>query len=470
MSNIVNVDSGKLKTPEIAANKTSSLSGLSQAKSWCGFAVKVGASIAALGALSHVVYQGFYSPSRASSDPSQSPFNSIYSKHVTSCDDTSFKTLQTFFNVYETQGSLLNMLGFKAAEPFGDLQAFILDQNFEGLQCAYSSYSDGQINEQMKNRLLGRVMQQMANHKEGFEKYVKWLVELGANPNLVKKGTTPLMLAYRMPNADLYEFLISKGASPDFRIFSKSDGGSVKMQPILKIIADELGGVVSSPNETGLSTTRTTRRRMNTMHCDLYKRIVDSSLRAHTAQIHSFPGLEKDELQKEMYRTIARYTCPDTFAVDEVYIKESEPTQKGFFEDPLAWGSDKIKSAAMHIEAMKRAREKFNAQFLKDIPEEDIGAFYKLLKLNKDDLDKMDVDQEIKEIKKACKKLRVEYHPDKKDLHGRTEAESNDFFEKVNLACEELLNSAACNEKNDKEACERLEQAKKVREANAGNQ
>ena len=419
MSSILNVDSSKLKAPEIGANKTPGLSGLSRAKSWRGFAVKVGASVAALGALSHVVYQGFYSPSRSSNDPAQSPFNSIYSKHVTSCNDTSFTALQTFFKVYETQGSLLNMLGFRTAVPFGDLQAFILNQNFDGLECAYSSYSKNQVNEQMKNRLLGLVMRQMANHKPGFEKYVKWLVDLGANPNLIDQGTTPLMLAYRMSNAELFEFLIRRGANPDNRLYSKSAGSSGQMQPILKIIADELGGFNNSSNEVGLSATR---RRVNAEHCALYKRIVDSAIGAHTEQVHSFLGSKKDELQKEIYRTIAQSTCPEDFAVEEVYREEQEP-QKGFFD----WARDKLKSAAMHMEAWRRAQE----EFLKDIPDKDRDNAYELLGLNEDELANMEPSEARKAVRSACKKMYLQVHPDK----GGDE----ELFIRVREACAKLL-------------------------------
>ncbi|MCH9632258.1 MAG: hypothetical protein S4CHLAM6_05890 [Chlamydiae bacterium] len=393
---------------------------------WAGFAVKALASVAVVSTITHILYQNFYSPSRSTNDPSQSLFNSIYSKHVTSCDDTSFKVLQNFFRIFETQSSVSNLFGLAMNEPFGDLKAFILDQNFEGLECAYSSYSDDQVNLQMKNKLLSYVMKRMENHYEGFEKYVEWLVKIGADPNLVVGKTTPLMLAYRMLDANLFDFLISKGANPDLRILSESLGGSYQMQPTLKIITDELGGGPLTSLPEGVLKAKTTKRRVNNQHCNLYKRIIDSAIEAHVMQLHSFPNLEKDELTKEIYRTISKNTCPRVFKVAKKHVDDQDPVKSNFFEDVISWTSDKLKEARRHYEAFRRAQE----EFFKAIPKEDRDDAYKILGLDKEELSSMSPSDFKKAMSKACReKLRIN-HPDK---GGKKE-----LYYKVSEACDDL--------------------------------
>lgn len=383
-----------------------------KSSSWLSFTVKTGLALAGLGVVTHLAYQNFYSPSLPSHHPEDSFFYSFYKSQVTSCESTSFKALQTFFNVFESPSYYV---GLNGNHPPGDLQAFVLDQNLEGFKCAYSSYLPNQVTQEVKDNLFGKTLEQMQQHKKDLGVSIRWLVENGANPNFTKKiekthlknsaeeSYTPLIAAYRAEDVDLFDFLLQKGASVDRRVYSYSEKTKKfdKRQPIIKAIAEDVAS----------------KQKVDDSTCQIYKRILDASIDAHEGSIHSFEGQEKGALQELLYRPISQGVCWKHFPVSRRDRPKAPKTKTTFDKINILW----------------KAFRNLLREIFPDIPEEEQEDAFKILSLDKDELEKLSDSEAKKRIKKACTELKMSSHPDR-------EGGEAELFMKVIASCNKLLN------------------------------
>lgn len=396
--------------------------------SWSGFAVKAAITMTAVNVLSHLGYRYFLSPSIATHQAETSPTHSFYNHFVTDCNSTTFKALQAFFKHFEDSAYLPRDLGFNLNEPPGDLLGFILDQNMEGLQCAYASYSANPISQGAMNKLLGKVLLQMQLYKKDLSPFVTWLVQKGANPNYQERIPTrsaqnfsestlsPLMVAYRSQNLKLYQGLLRQGAQADQIVFSYSNEtkGFDNKQPLLKALVEDIAMTVESAFD---------------QRCDFYKKIVDQSI-ASLPEKNVFSATTRSDLEKIIYRVIAEKKCPESFKIVAEPNKEApfeDKKEKGYFDGFF----DTVKvtwKAAQKLadEFLKHWSSKGDGFYSRDSESEENKKItkeeaYKILNISGSSTKK--------EIKKACRDFALKNHPDK--------GGSEQFFRKVwSTACE----------------------------------
>lgn len=383
----------------------------------------------ALSTLAYLVYQNFYSTSRLNHNADESPLRSLYTRHVTSCDDNSFKAFQIFYNTLE---SPLYYLGLHSVNnPPGDLTAFILDQNFEGAECSYSSYSPTQITKKMKNTLLGEVMRRQALLDKDFSSTIQWLVERGADPSYshpVKKSElqkdhafsyTPLLSAFESQNTTLFNYLLTQGANPDARLYSYSkeyqnwDARKPIIQEIVERILDQ--------------------KNISDAHCKSYKTIIDLSIAHHKAGIHSFDSLSNQDLEALIYSAIREQTsCSKHFPLKEEHKRQEQTKKstKSADQNSQSW-SDFINDGINKAKVLFATFQKIFNEYFPDVPPEEVDDVCKFLGLDRATLAEMSKADAISTIKTACRGLKRDNHPDK----GGDEQ----IFIKVVASCEKIL-------------------------------
>lgn len=307
----------KLSNPSLQyqPQPTSSKNAPPKKISWIRTFATAGLSLTGLGILSQLIYNSCYSPSQPShSLDSISPTWKFLDSEPLA-DSTTFKAAQTFYNIFETKSAFFHSLGLTTSEPFGDLQAFALDGDLKALEQAYSSYLQNQVNPRMKDKLLGRVLRHMNQSHKNLTAILKWLVSIGANVNHQEKKTlserkdasestyTTLLTAFKNLDVDLYEYLISKGASAGMQIrtYSMMSKKFDQTPSIFESII--INSEISLQNPTELK---------EAYLCPIYKRIIDAS----------FPNFSSnEELNRFRVKTyiekIQPYFCQNYFTVTE---------------------------------------------------------------------------------------------------------------------------------------------------------
>lgn len=301
-----------------------------------------GLSLTALAGLAQLVYNSYLSPSVPKHNPTSSAIEAYYNRYVEQCDDTSFKSLQTFLNIFETPHRLFNALGLDNNEPPGDLQAFAMDANFKGLNCSLKSYPQDYFSNEMKNILLGRVLTQIQFNQKDLGAVASWLIGQGANPNLQAKmprkelpfafesTLTPLMTAYRSLNSTLYADFIGRGANPDQEIYTYSSETTQFDQktPVLQAIVEDI--VRTTQKFQNVSDAQ--RALEEAYRCPIYKAIIDSSLEQLAKK--GLPEKMLNKLKFQLYLQIQQYICKKTFLIsqEEDHEHRSEEMKNSFYE------------------------------------------------------------------------------------------------------------------------------------------
>lgn len=394
------------------------------------YVIGTACSTLAIGALTHLIYQNFYSPSSLKHNTYESRLHSLYTQHVTSCSDSSFNAFQIFFNTFE---SPLYYLGLNSVNnPPGDLTAFVLDQNFEGAECSYSSYPLEQITQKMKNKLLGEVMRRQALLEKDFSSTIQWLIDKGADfsySHPVKKSElkedkaasyTPLLSAFESQNEELYKYLIEKGASPDARLYaySKETQKWNERKPLIQEIVEQI-----------LNQQQT----ISNDRCKVYKSIIDLSIAKHNAGIHSFDSLSNIELEALIYAAIREGTsCSKHFPLKNEHKSQEAPKQNKKSIDPNSWDWSEILNKGMNAaQVLLTTFQKLWNEYFPGLPPENVDEACQILGIDPAQLAKMDKADAISTLKKACRQLKAKNHPDR--------GGDQEIFKKVAASCDKIL-------------------------------
>ncbi len=309
------------------------------AGSWTRFFIRAGLSVTALGVVSQLVYNNHYSPSH----PDYQGSTSFEGQLSSGCESLAFRSSQAFYNTFETSGAFFNKIGLPLSTPTGDLQAFALDRNIEALDCAYSSYPQDRVSDDNKNKLLGKVLKGMQLHHKELNPSLKWLLHHGANPNhqermgkeakqFSEKAYTPLLTAYRALDADLYDYLISKGASAsrEIDIQSNDSSKSDEKQMILHAMIDDIKHQFSRIDESDLELEEAYR-------CPIYKKMVDASLSQLTSA-QSFSEQEATRAKVDLYMRLNPHACSSTFTISQEEKRDYDAEQiKNAFKNTYEW-------------------------------------------------------------------------------------------------------------------------------------
>lgn len=412
-----------------------------EAKAWLRFGVKIGLGCASTFALSQIAYSYLLSPNHEGNSKETSLTYAFYNRFSNGCPSLAFKSERILFNLFETWAPIYRFFGFKS-EPPGDMQGFILDQNQEALECAYPSAEHVSI--EAKNRLLAKVLRVMNFEKRDLSDQMKWLVSQGADPKLAvnvdledlrhvkEKSLTPLMTAYRVRNISLFQFLLEQGASVSQKVFTFSNKTYRFDQNLPLILA-----LVNDIIRDGVGTAR---------NCPFYKEIVDLSLSNLPTKNDFSSVLNKEELQKTVYRAVKASLCSDTFTIEEVdeedeveeiLADDDAPAPASSWDQKLAglWNGAKVYLDATFQAAQEKIKEwaqghnffmgSGGSEMTKDEALSILGLQRGATRA---------------QIREAYKKLSLEIHPDKNSAEGAEER-----FIRVSTAYQTL-----CRKEDDK--------------------
>ena len=284
--------------------------------SWFKTFGKVGLSAVAAAFVSHIVYKNHFSPTRFNHDLQDSALSAYFEQYVNGCNSTAFRSLQKVTNIFETSHHFASLLGIKSKQPPGDIQAFLFDQNFEALDCAVNSYPEDYFTFEMKNKLLGRVLEQIeVNHKD-LARAEQWLLDQNATIHYQSVSQNqvlnPLLSAYRTLNPDLFESLIDQGARVDLNLVlpDQSVDNTYFQKPLIGCLIEE----IKTSSQGLLKANQIAVEYLDEVYkCSAIKRIVDASLK-QMSQLYYYSAEEADKLRVRTYMYLKDAVCPREFA------------------------------------------------------------------------------------------------------------------------------------------------------------
>ena len=297
---------------------------------WAGYTVKAGLVTGAAVLATHALYRMCLTPSR----PDLNAAAKWYDKFSSDCDTRQFRLLQMYFKVFETATVLPKCLGFHANLPPGDIQAFALLNKLDVLKRVYNETS-APLNQAQKNKLFGKVMEQISFHQKPLVDVARWLLSIGADPNYAPqidfvKGSMfptrtlePLIVALGSNDADFYEDLIQREANPNKNVISGNTQTSRSSSDPLNINMDEVEGPLISVLVKGVASdfaffaTRSAALAEQKPKCGFYKKVVDLAIQAMPEK-NSLGDRTADQLKELFYPIIGKtqnYKCHIEFSL-----------------------------------------------------------------------------------------------------------------------------------------------------------
>ena len=190
------------------------------------------AAIASI-ALFKAYYDQSLSPSLGNHDVDRSIFKSFHNRfhgeYEKGCDSAALKAETLFFNLFETDKYLSDLVGKPSKELNGALQGFLEGRNLNAFRCAYTSFEEP-LSDRINDKLLELVFKRLSRPES--EEFIGFLLDEDANPNqhfrdIVPKDTTlaystPLLRALKKGNLRIVETLLEKGADVELPLLRKN--------------------------------------------------------------------------------------------------------------------------------------------------------------------------------------------------------------------------------------------------------
>jgi hypothetical protein len=430
-------------------------------------------------------YKNQFSPSLESHDVTTSPYRTLYNEYADGCTSFGHHAQELFFNIFETNRYISDLIGLENHEPVGALLAFLEDRNKEAFMCTYYSKD---ISNADKNSLLTKVLNRY--EREGSDAFAELLIRDGANPNVKYDNLkplnpsiqkyTPLLKAYEMGDENFMEFLFDSGANANSNLRFKtksrehSFSNNAVSEPGRRHYQEDYQGV-SFYNYVIQNTQKITRKDQS--KCSFQKDII-KLIFSHTSPCQdTFESYMCKHLRYYLPSNFQGSACQTTFLTDTYftqpewsYTNDLKKTANTVFETVKTQSNQVFKDLPGNLaKAAKALNDSFwiGWEKLRD----ECNSFYEKLKKEQERQNRQNNHQRNrrreappkdqypipsssyeaktilglglgysrKDLRRACKQMYLKYHPDKvRALPGNEQEVATQKFYQVQQACEIL--------------------------------